>query len=161
MKNPYLKVQRLADVLAAITVLGTYKFYKLDVARWADRISGSSDNAEHWRLVFSEHPEFFRFASDSEKLSLVWRRQLPKNFNVETRTEVDVDLDNGGIDDGRISRRPLSPKEITELLGIAINLHDRALEQEKAKSWWIPLAAAVLSFVGAIIGAYLGKVASQ
>jgi len=31
----------------------------------------------------------------------------------------------------------ITPSELTELLGVAIKLHDRALEQDKASNWWI------------------------
>lgn len=157
MKSPYLKPQRLPDVIAAITALGTYKFYKLDVEKWADRITGSEENAAHWRTLFQEHPEFFRYASDRRKVSLVLRRQFPRNFNVDEEPEELPDHEVDGLTESRISRRPLAPAELTELVGFAIRLHDRALEQQKATTWWIPLAAAGLSFLGALAGAYLGK----
>lgn len=157
MKSPYLKEQRLGDVIAAITVLGTYKFYKLNVGRWSDRISGTALNEQHWQTVFDEHPEFFRFASDRQKVSLVWRRQFPRNFNVDEEPEEFPDHEIDGLTESRTSRRPLTPIEVTELIGVAIRLHDRALEQQKAGTWWIPLAAAGLSFLGALIGAYVGK----
>jgi hypothetical protein len=138
-------------------VLGTYKFYKLDVSRWTDRITGSQDDAAHWSVVFREHPEFFRLTSDKQKVSLVWRRQFPRNFNVDAEPEQFPDHEIDGLTESRISRRPLTPTEVTELIGVAIKLHDRALEQHKARSWWIPLGAAGLSFVGALAGAFLGK----
>jgi hypothetical protein len=155
MRNPYLKRRRLPDVIAAITALGTYKFYKLDVDRWADRITGSRDDAPYWRAIFEEHPEFFRFASDKRKVSLVWRRQFPRNFNVDAEAEEFPDHEVDGLEESRISRRPLEPKEVTELIGVAIGLHDRALEQQKAGNWWIPLVAALLAFFGALIGSFV------
>lgn len=157
MKKPYLTDGRLGDVIAAITVLGTYKFYKLDVARWADRITGSQEAGEHWRGVFAAHPEFFRLTSDKQKVSLVWRRQFPRNFNVDEEAEEFPDHEIDGLTESRTSRRPLTPTEVTELIGVAINLHDRALEQDKARAWWVPLVAALLSFIGALVGATLGK----
>jgi hypothetical protein len=51
---------RLPDVVAVITTLDTYKFYKLDASGWADRSSGRQKSAEHWTVVFDWHPEFFR-----------------------------------------------------------------------------------------------------
>lgn len=156
MTNPYLKDHRLADVIAGITALGTYKFYKLNIDAWANRITGSTANADHWRTLFSEHPEFFRLTSEQQKVSLVWRRQFPRNFDVDADPEISPDHDIAGNQESRISRRPLEPGELTELIGVAIRLHDRALEQHKARGWWIPLAAAGLSFIGALIGALIG-----
>ena len=78
-KSPYLKDDhRLADVIAAIQAMGTYKYYKLDFAGWSSRISGDETQDNLWRKVFEEHPEFFRLDSDREKASLVWRRQHQK-----------------------------------------------------------------------------------
>ena len=37
--SPYLQEKRFANVLAAIQVMATYKFYKLDFKGWAVRIS--------------------------------------------------------------------------------------------------------------------------
>lgn len=154
-RNPYLVEGRLGDVIAAITVLGTYKFYKLNVEKWAIRITGSSADIGKWERVFREHPEFFRRASDGTKVSLVWRRQFPRNFDVDEEKENLPDHEVDGSDESRISRRPLRPEEVTELIGVAIKLHDRALEQQKARVWWLPLAAAGLSLVSVIIGAVL------
>jgi hypothetical protein len=151
-RNPYLSEGRLGDVIAAITTLGTYKFYKLDTARWADRITGTSETAEKWQTVFREHPEFFRLTSDQTKVSLVWRRQFPRNFDVDEEPEEFPDHEVDGLTESRISRRPLTPSEVTELISVAIRLHDRALEQKKARIWWIP---AVLSLVGVAIGALI------
>lgn len=155
LENPYLKDNRLSDVIAAITALGTYKFYKLDVARWTERITGKQDDGDRWRLVFTEHPEFFRRTSEGDKVSLVWRRQFPRNFDVDAEIEHLPDHEIQGLTESRISRRPLTPNELTELIGVAIKLHDRALEQKKAKGWWLPLATGGLSLVGVVIGALL------
>jgi len=73
-KSPYLKNQRLADVIAAIQVMSTYKFYKLDFAGWTQKITGTKDDADYWQLIFEEHPEFFRLNNNKQKASLVWRR---------------------------------------------------------------------------------------
>ena len=84
MNSPYIKNEnRLADVIAAIQVMSTYKFYKLDFATWADRIVGDRSKSKHWEKVFSDHPEFFRLDQTRTKASLVWRRNYPKNYNVD------------------------------------------------------------------------------
>ena len=66
-KSPYLKDQRLADVIAAIQAMGTYKYYKLPFAGWSKRITGSEGKAEEWKAIFIEHPEFFRLNNDEQK----------------------------------------------------------------------------------------------
>ena len=155
MRNPYLQEGRLPDVIGAITALGTYKFYKLSPDKWSTRISGSPVRTEHWRHVFEEHPEFFRITTDG-KVSLVWRRQFPRNYDVDAEPETIPDHDIDMTTESRVSRRPLTPQEVTDLIGAAISLHDRALEQEKAGKWWIALFVAGLSFVGALAGAMIG-----
>ena len=63
-RNPYTNnPNRLADVIAAIQVMGTYKFYKLEFSSWADRIAGDETNGVYWKKVFEDHPEFFRLDS--------------------------------------------------------------------------------------------------
>lgn len=153
MSETYLKAGRLSDVIAAITTLGSYKFYKLDAAGWADRISGRQKSAEHWKSVFDEHPEFFRMASGAEKYSLVWRRQFPRNFNVDSDKEILGDHEVSGEAYDRISRRPLSPDELTSLISVAVNLHRASLDHDNSRRWWIQLVTAAVSFAGAMLGA--------
>lgn len=153
--SPYLSnVGRLADVIAAIQVLGTYKFYKCDFAEWSDRICGDSARADHWRKVLEDHPEFFRLDSRRERASLVWRRQHQKLFDVDlaqsiSRREFDA------LDDERrkrISRLPLSSDEISTLVDTAINLHQRVLENRKDQRW---LITALIGLLGVILGAWI------
>src|SRR5664279_3256422 len=89
MDSPYLReVGRLGDVVAAIQAMATYKFYKLDFEGWADRISADKSRAGHWERVFEQHAEFFRLDGERKRASLVWRRQYPKRFNVDTLKEI-------------------------------------------------------------------------
>lgn len=153
MGNPYLQENRLQDVIAAITALGTYKFYKLDFSGWAERISGTAKGGIFWEKIFREHPEFFRINSDDGKASLVWRRQFPRNHNVDSDDQFD---DPASAPADRISRRPLEPSELTALIGIAVSLHERALDQQQSSRWWISIATALLAFVGGLAGSLIG-----
>lgn len=142
----------MADVIAAIQVLGVYKFYKCDFAEWSDRISGDPTKENHWRTVFENHPEFFRLDSKRERASLVWRRQHQKLFDVDransiSRAEFDV-LDDEGKK--RISRLPLSSEEIATLVDAAINLHQRLLENRKDQRWFV---TALIGLLGVALGA--------
>lgn len=92
-KSPYLADSgRLADVIAAIQAMGTYKFYKLTFEGWAaDRITANKNQALYWKNVFEHHPEFFRLDGAGGKASLVWRRQYPKRFHVDLEKRLSVE----------------------------------------------------------------------
>jgi hypothetical protein len=158
--SPYLtNAHRLADVLAAIQAMGTYKFYKLDFEGWADRIAGDKTTADQWRQIIIEHPEFFRLDSAKQKASLIWRRQYPKRFDVDSeRTLTRQEYENVAPERReRISRVPLAASDIQSLMQAAIDLHARALEQQRERRWWIPLlASGVGGLLGAIVGAAFG-----
>jgi len=156
--SPYLRdANRLGDVIAAIQAMATYKFYKLPFAGWADRMSADETQAEKWKTVFVEHPEFFRLDSARAKASLVWRRQFPKRYDVDaekvlTSAEYNALTPTQQL---RVSRVPLSSADIKALVDTAVNLHSRALEHQKDRRWWLALASAVGGLVGSIIGALL------
>lgn len=156
--SPYLAHNnRLADVIAAIQVMGTYKFYKLSFAGWSDRIYGDESKAEYWKKIFEEHPEFFRLDEKKERASLVWRRQHPKRFNVDTEKIISLDDFIAMPNDQklRISRIPLKADTIQSLITTAIDMHSRALQHEQDKRWWIPL---LVSGIGGLLGAMIGGV---
>ena len=158
MKSPYLsQPERLADVIAAIQVMGTYRSYKLNFENWADRINGDGGLADHWEKVFQEHPEFFRLDRGRTEASLVWRRQFPKLFDLSSRTEISTkefrDLQDQYKED--ISRRPLSDSEIKTLIDTATNLHSRAVEADKHEQWGKRLALqAAAGLLGALVGSW-------
>jgi len=137
--------------------MSTYKFYKLPFDGWADRISADSSRGAYWQRIFEQHPEFFRLDGQRQKASLVWRRQYPKRFQVDeerviTKEEYDA-LDEKAKE--RVSRVRLTPADIKALVDTAINLHARALEEQKEKRWWIPPASAIGGLVGGVIGSLL------
>ena len=69
-ESPYLKdSNRLGDVIAAIQAMAVYKFYKLSFEEWADRISADKSQADKWKNLFIEHPEFFRLDGNRESIT--------------------------------------------------------------------------------------------
>lgn len=166
-RSPYLaNNDRLGEVLSAIQTLGTYRFYKLTPEQWSTRINGDSGSEKHWKKIFDEHPEFFRFSSDGAKVSLVLRRQKPKLFDVDslemvTRVERDSRDSDG---QARITRAPLIEGELRMLVDIASGLHSKALQDRQESRWWLPFIATVFSAVIGLAGVWLGatlKVAPQ
>lgn len=153
--SPYLKnPTRLGDVIAAIQAMAVYKFYKRSFEEWADRISADKGQAERWKAIFLDHPEFFRLDGNREKASLVWRRQFPRRYDVdEERVLTARELEELTPEQSlRISRIPLSSGDIKALVDTAVNLHSRALEHQKDKRWWVALASAAGGLLGALIG---------
>jgi hypothetical protein len=55
----------------------------------------------------------------------------------------------------RLTTRPLTGDQIQALLNTVIELNNRALAEQSARRWWIPLITALLGFVGAIAGGLL------
>jgi hypothetical protein len=153
--SPYLSdANRLGDVIAAIQVMATYKFYKLSFSGWADRICADQMQADRWQTIFEAHPEFFRLDTARQKASLVWRRQFPKRYDVDAEKLLLIDDFNAlsPAQQRRVSRAPLSSSDIKALIDTAVNLHSRALEFHKDKRWWTALAGAVGGLIGAVIG---------
>ena len=158
--SPYLKdVNRLSDVIAAIQVMGTYRVYKLDFENWSDKISGVKTKAYYWKRVFEEHPEFFRLDEEKIKASLVWRRQYPKRFNIDTETRITREEYYAltTAQKLRISRNPLEPETVQSLIDTAIEISNQALQHKQDKRWWIPI---IVGGVGGLLGAILGGVLS-
>lgn len=159
VKSPYLvNDDRLADLIAAIQTLGSYRFYRLPPEKWSYRISGSDKQVGRWRKVFSEHPEFFRYSQDGSTVCLVLRRQKPKVFDVDTLQTISRD-DREGRDaeaKARVSRAPLSEAEMGLLVELASELHSKALEDRRDSRWWVPLVTTSVSAVAGLIGVWIG-----
>ncbi len=159
-QTPYTdNAGRLADVIAAIQVMATYKFYKLGFSDWADRICGDEGNGDYWKNIFVQHPEFFRLDSARKRASLVWRRNYQKLYDVDLQENIPReeyrDLENGKKE--RISRTPLNNSDISTLINTAIDLHSREIEHKKDSRWWI---SGVIGLAGVILGAAIKALAA-
>lgn len=131
--------------------MGTYKFYKLSISKWAERTSGQRNDCEYWENIFKQHPEFFLLEGE-ERASLVWRRTNQKLYDVDAERQLSKE-EYAQLKEGqqsRISRKPLSPDDIGTLINTAIELHSRATEQERERRWWVPVA---IGLVGVLVGA--------
>lgn len=151
--------ERLGDVLAAIQVAATYKFYQLKFdgsEGWGLRITGDEANSERIKTVFAEHPEFFRIDGGGNG-ALVWRRQHQKLFDVDGEGEISRQAFGKLSEEkqARVSRAPLAPPEIATLMDAAIELHAGALERQRASRWWVTPATA---FGGALVGGLIGLI---
>jgi hypothetical protein len=132
--SPYLKPNRLQDIIGAIQVMGSYHEYKMSVDNWKEIIENNPLSADNWSIVFGEHPEFFR-KNDKALFSLMWRKGMPHQQG---------------------SRAPLSSDQTAALLDTALQFHTKAVEDRREKRWWIPVVASVFAAITAFTGALVG-----
>lgn len=153
--SPYLKANRLADVLAAIQTMAVYGKYRATCTEWADRISGDSLKVGHWRTIFDEHPEFFRPSSYPDNYALALRRAQPRRFHRGKRQIIsDDEWDSLSPDEKqKVDRPPLTEGQIKLLTDSAINLHGREIDVSRDWRWWV---APALSFFASLVGAIVG-----
>lgn len=157
-QSPYLSHKdRLADLVAAIQVMGTYRYSGRRVERWASLLGEKPKSACDWETVFREHPEFFRIGIQSnEYQSLVVRRAQPRTYNTQTG-EVITHKEYKTLTDEqkkKYSRLPLSSEQILSLIDVAVKLQEQAVKRRQELRWWVPVVIGVLSsLVGVFIGA--------
>jgi hypothetical protein len=153
-QSPYLKNSfRLADLIAAIQVLGTYQFASRTLEKWEKRLGRKPMSADSWLQVFREHPEFFTI-QDEELVSVVWRRSRERVFDTlngqvlgwSEAAKMKQEENQDGYEK-RLSRPPLSTAEVSKLIDIAINLHEREIKHRQERRWWITAAIGILGLV--------------
>jgi hypothetical protein len=169
--SPYLvNHHRLADLITAIQVMGSYKYASRFYNHWAKQL-GTPLSANNWYEIFKAHPEFFIIHGLKDKnrayVTLRWRFGFDNNYWAEKGVlSSPADLEKTeeaqeGLDEPiTVTKKPLESEQIESLINTAIELHGRAIAFKEEKRWLIPVVltvvATIFSFLGAIIGAYIG-----
>jgi hypothetical protein len=159
MKSPYLKDNRLPDIVGALQVMGIYPWGGRKGEDWAKSL-GKPLSATEWPSLFAQHPEFFRITS-SGWVSLRWRHAYFRTFDPQLGRELTpVELSAlAPPQKDDLTFRPLTSDQVEALMKTAIEFHTHAITHEQERRWLSPLLfsllGAVLAFAGAIIGAYL------
>jgi len=151
-QSPYLKdSRRLAEVLAAIQILGAYSFASLKAPVWAEKL-GTPVSGDDWMSIFNEHPEFFRINGDW--VSLRMRHGFDRIFSHELGRDLTKEEVKSRTEDERenLTRRPLESDQIELLMKTAIELHARGVAHSQESRWMTPLLFALL---GVVVGAIL------
>ena len=152
-RSPYLRYpQRLADVITAIQLMGTYKYASRKIGKWNDAIGRDPLSAKSWIDVFKQHPEFFRIKNNDA--SLIWRRSREKTYDTRNGAEITSEEYKNLSDDEKrkFSRRPLDPEHVQALINSAVQMHSSAISQQKDKRWWVAIVA---SLAGVVLGTLL------
>jgi hypothetical protein len=92
--SPFLKPNRLSDVIAAIQFMAMNERSSLSCKQWAEAISGDESKETYWRMIFEDHIELFRKSPGLvDHYALIWRRALPRRyFRPEGRMLSQVEL---------------------------------------------------------------------
>ena len=166
--SPYLASDgRLADIIAAIQVMGAHpKYANLVVPEW-DKKLDKPTSASTWAELCNEHPEFFRVketnGGDKKWVSLRWRWALDQNYDPNEKRSLSQDEISrlSPQEKSELTRAPLETSQIETLIDAAISLHTQAIEHERQKQWWVPVVIpAITALIGAglgFLGAWLGK----
>jgi hypothetical protein len=155
-RSPYLKPNRLADIIAAIQFMAMHERSTLLPENWAHGISGDEDKAAHWDVVFRDHPEFFRPSPNNPGFyALIWRQALPRLY-YRSESRMITPAEYAAMTQqqrGLVSRPPVPEQQVKTLIDIAIGLHEKARQQHADWRWWVPIVA---SFVGSLVAVLLG-----
>jgi hypothetical protein len=151
-RSPYVRnPARLADLIAAIQVMGTYRFASRRLEKWEKRLGRTPVSADSWLTIFTQHPEFFTI--QEHNIALVWRRSKERNYDTFERKVLSKEdasklaAAEPESDADRLSRPPLEISEISKLIDIAVNLHEREINHQQERRWWL---AAVVTVVGVL-----------
>src|SRR4030042_4014883 len=117
---PYMKKNRLADVLALIQVLALYKHAFRTQSGITEEFQGEPISAESWLHVAREHQEFFRVREGKGvEISLIARY-------------------------AQENHAPLDPGYTAKLMETAIKIHDSQLNSSRWWTFWMPVIGAFL-----------------
>lgn len=153
---PYLKPNRLSDVIAAIQFMAMNERSSLSCKDWAKGISGDDAKEAYWRTVLDDHSELFRKSpDDADHYALIWRRALPRLFS-RTKRQMLTQEQYDALptkEKALVSRPPVPEDQLRTLVDIAIALHAKQYERHTQWHWWVTVLANMLS---AALGAVLG-----
>jgi len=91
------------------------------------------------------------------QVALAWRRSKERNYDTfkqesigrdEAKAIAETDPEDGAT---RLSRPPLSTTEISLLVQLALDLHERELKHQQERRWWY---AVVLGVAGLVASAF-------
>src|SRR5687768_10864781 len=143
-KSQYLEKDRLANVIAAIQVLGVSENASGTLDRWVAELETSEEltpeqiertpvrfgDRKKWQAIFEQHPEFFKsYTTRGEpRVSLRWR--YAQTVNLEPKPKAPAAAESNDLikpedeyDLTKVKSKSLTPEQIEVLINTAIELH--------------------------------------
>lgn len=171
-KSHYLEKDRLANVIAAIQILGVADRASGTLNRWVAELEASEeltgaqlDNSpikfaerKKWQVVFEQHPEFFKTYTlrGEPRVLLRWR------YAESIKTDAAKSEANGAPrdkdrpeddDDSGIQGKPLNADQIQVLINTAIGMHTKEAAAERGPERFRPF---LMATIGAVLGTLAG-----
>jgi hypothetical protein len=178
-KSQYLEKDRLANVIAAIQILGVSECASGTIDRWAAELEASEEltpeeientpvrfgDRKKWQTIFEQHPEFFKsYTTRGEpRVALRWRyaqivngQGKPNGKAPDTAEAKDEPKPDENYDLTKMPSRPLTADQIQVLINTAIELHGReAATAVPTERFRTPFFTVVGALVGSIAGGVL------
>lgn len=176
-KTHYLESDRLANVIAAIQILGVSDQASATLNRWVAELESSEEltneqleltpikygERKKWAAVFEQHPEFFKTYTLRGEQHVLLRLRYAQSFNKlnakngskngASQGAEEPQRRNDSNSNSPVVSEPLSPDQIQLLIKTAIDLHAQEAAAERKPERLSPL---VMAGVGAAIGTVVG-----
>jgi len=134
VKYSYLQGDRLADVIRLITLLAKTELFTFrEIKGIGIDLNGPPKSAVGWFELAAEHPEFFRFSQDGERLVLLLR--FVSRIIVNQQEQYPA----------------LSIDQTQKLVEQAITLHDKQLQLYQRNDFKVPLWTAVIAAIVTLV----------
>jgi hypothetical protein len=168
-KSHYLEKDRLANVIAAIQILGVSDRASGTLNRWVAELEASEEltpeqldsspikfaERKKWSTVFEQHPEFFKTYTlrGEPRVLLRLRYAQSANFAAKNGSAAAETKDRPEGAEETVASKPLTADQIQLLLDTAIELHARAAAADRGPERFRPFLMATL---GAVLGTLAG-----
>jgi hypothetical protein len=169
-KSHYLEKDRLANVIAAIQILGVSDRASGTLNRWVAELEASEEltseqlnsspvkfaERKKWSTVFEQHPEFFKTYSLRGETRVLLRMRYAQSANFAPKngaTTSPETKDKPDSTEDTISNKPLTADQIQVLINTAIELHGREAAADRGPERFRPFLMATL---GAVLGTLAG-----
>ena len=173
-KSHYLEKDRLANVIAAIQIMGVSDQTTGTLNRWVAELEASeeltSEQLDHtpvkyaerkkWATVFEQHPEFFKTYTQHGEQHVLLRWRYAQTFNANLKKEATAKPEEGtpDADDAdeatHTAGSPLSAEQVQVLVKTAMELHAKEAAAEIKLD---RLSPALMVGVGAALGTIVGS----
>jgi ABC-type phosphate/phosphonate transport system permease subunit len=163
--NHYLEKDRLANVIAAIQIMGVADRPSGTLNRWVAELEASEEltsqqldqspikfaERKKWQTVFEQHPEFFKTYTLRGDLRVLLRWRYADTIKNGTNGPT------GGTTDDVEPRptKPLSADQIQVIINTAIGMHAKEVEAQQTPDKFQPLLMAI---IGAAVGTVAGGI---